>query len=49
MNQFSERNVSLPNNGFWTVTPPQTQAFNAAFILIFAPVFSGAVGLAWTA
>jgi len=40
MNQFSERNVSLPNNGFWTVTPAQTQAFNSAFILIFAPIFA---------
>ena len=42
LNQFAERNTILPNNGFWTVTPPQTQAFNAAFILIFAPVFSWA-------
>ena len=40
LNQFAERNTILPNNGFWTVTPPQTQAFNAAFILIFAPLFS---------
>jgi len=40
MNQFSERNTSLPNNGFWTVTPAQTQSFNSAFILIFAPVFA---------
>ena len=40
MNQFSERSTSLPNSGFWTVTPAQTQSFNAGFILIFAPVFS---------
>lgn len=40
LNQFAERNTVLPNHGFWTVTPPQTQSFNSAFILIFAPVFS---------
>jgi POT family proton-dependent oligopeptide transporter len=40
MNQFAERNTALPNNGFWTVSPAQTQTFNAGFILIFAPVFA---------
>ena len=40
LNQFAERNTLLPNNGFWTVTPSQTQSFNSAFILIFAPVFA---------
>jgi len=40
LNQFSERNTLLPNNGFWTVTPAQTQSFNAGFILLFAPIFS---------
>ena len=40
LNQFAERNTVLPQNGFWTITPPQVQSFNAAFILIFAPVFS---------
>jgi proton-dependent oligopeptide transporter, POT family len=40
LNQFSERNTSLPNAGFWTVTPAQTQTFNSGFILIFAPVFA---------
>lgn len=40
MNQFAERNTALPNAGFWTVTPAQTQSFNAGFILIFAPVFA---------
>jgi POT family proton-dependent oligopeptide transporter len=40
LNQFAERNTSLPNNGFWTITPAQTQSFNAGFILIFAPLFS---------
>jgi POT family proton-dependent oligopeptide transporter len=40
MNQFAERNTRLPNAGFWTITPAQTQSFNAGFILIFAPVFA---------
>jgi POT family proton-dependent oligopeptide transporter len=40
LNQYAERNTLLPHNGFWTVTPGQTQAFNAGFILIFAPVFA---------
>jgi POT family proton-dependent oligopeptide transporter len=37
---FTDRNVQLPSNGFWTVTAPQTQSFNPAFILILAPVFA---------
>jgi POT family proton-dependent oligopeptide transporter len=40
LNQFAERNTLLPHAGFWTVTPGQTQSFNAGFILIFAPVFA---------
>jgi POT family proton-dependent oligopeptide transporter len=40
LNQFAERNTALPNNGFWSINPAQTQSFNAGFILIFAPVFS---------
>jgi POT family proton-dependent oligopeptide transporter len=40
LNQFAERNTLLPSRGFWTVTPAQTQSFNAGFILIFAPAFS---------
>jgi POT family proton-dependent oligopeptide transporter len=40
LNQFAERNTSLPQNGFWSMTPAQTQSFNAGFILIFAPVLS---------
>jgi POT family proton-dependent oligopeptide transporter len=40
LNQFAERNTSLPNNGFWTITPAQTQTFNAGFILVFAPIFA---------
>ena len=40
LNQFAERNTQLPNQGFLTITPPQTQSFNAAFILIGAPIFS---------
>jgi POT family proton-dependent oligopeptide transporter len=44
LNQFAERNTALPNDGFMTVTPAQTQAFNAGFILIFAPIFA----LVWT-
>ena len=40
MNLFADRNTQLPE-GF---TAPQTQSFNAGFILIFAPIFA----LAWT-
>ncbi len=40
LNQFAERNVVLPRNGFWTITAPQVQSFNGAFILLLAPVFS---------
>ena len=40
LNQFAERNTLLPNHGFWTISPAQTQSFNAGFILLFAPVFS---------
>jgi len=40
LNQYAERNTILPNNGFWTVTPAQTQSFNSAYILLFAPVFA---------
>ena len=40
LNQFAERNTSLPQNGFWSMTPAQTQSFNAGFILIFAPALS---------
>jgi POT family proton-dependent oligopeptide transporter len=40
LNQFAERNTALPNAGFWTVTAAQTQAFNAGYILIFAPILS---------
>jgi POT family proton-dependent oligopeptide transporter len=40
LNQFAERNTALPNRGFMTVTPAQTQSFNAGFILIFAPIFA---------
>ncbi len=38
--QFSERSTQLPNDGFFTVTSGQTQSFNGAFILIFAPMFA---------
>jgi POT family proton-dependent oligopeptide transporter len=37
---FAASNVSLPANGFYTITTPQTQSFNAGFILIFAPIFA---------
>jgi proton-dependent oligopeptide transporter, POT family len=37
---FTAGNVELPNNGFWSINAPQTQSFNAGFILIFAPVFA---------
>jgi proton-dependent oligopeptide transporter, POT family len=40
LNEFAERNTALPNAGFWTITPAQTQSFNAGFILLFAPLFS---------
>ncbi|MFI4975941.1 MAG: peptide MFS transporter [Caulobacterales bacterium] len=40
MNQFAERNTALPNHGFLTITPAQTQSFNPGFILIGAPLFS---------
>jgi POT family proton-dependent oligopeptide transporter len=40
MNQFAERSTQLPNNGFFTITAAQTQAFNGGFILLCAPVFA---------
>jgi POT family proton-dependent oligopeptide transporter len=40
LSQFAERNTALPNAGFWTITPAQTQTFNAGFILILAPLFA---------
>jgi proton-dependent oligopeptide transporter, POT family len=39
--QFSERSTQLPNNGsFWTISSGETQSFNGAFILLFAPFFA---------
>jgi POT family proton-dependent oligopeptide transporter len=40
LNQFAERNTVLPQDGLYTITAPQVQSFNPAFILIFAPVFA---------
>jgi POT family proton-dependent oligopeptide transporter len=40
LNQFAERNTTPSLFGV-PVSAPQTQAFNAGFILIFAPVFAG--------
>ena len=41
LNQFSERNTALPHaTAFWTITPAQTQSFNAGYILIFAPLLA---------
>jgi POT family proton-dependent oligopeptide transporter len=40
LNLFADRNVQLPNEGFWTITAAQTQSFNAGFILIGAPLFA---------
>jgi POT family proton-dependent oligopeptide transporter len=40
LNQFAERNTALPADGFWTITPAQTQTFNAGFILLLAPAFA---------
>jgi proton-dependent oligopeptide transporter, POT family len=37
---FTATNVNLPNQGFMTISAPQTQSFNAGFILIFAPIFA---------
>src|SRR5262249_46327005 len=44
LSQFSERSTALPKDtspgGFWTITSGETQSFNGAFILIFAPFFA---------
>jgi POT family proton-dependent oligopeptide transporter len=40
LNQFAERNTQLPSDGFFSITSGQTQAFNAAFILLCAPLFA---------
>ncbi|MDE2488303.1 MAG: oligopeptide:H+ symporter [Alphaproteobacteria bacterium] len=40
LNQFAERNVDLRLWGGQSMTPAQTQSFQASWILIFAPVFS---------
>jgi len=40
LNQYAERNTQLPNNGFYTISAPQVQSFNSAFILILAPMFA---------
>ncbi|MCH8858400.1 MAG: peptide MFS transporter [Proteobacteria bacterium] len=40
LNLFADRNTSLPDQGFWTMTAAQAQSFNPGFILIFAPVFA---------
>jgi POT family proton-dependent oligopeptide transporter len=40
LNQYAERNTQLPNNGFYSISAPQVQSFNSAYILIFAPAFS---------
>jgi POT family proton-dependent oligopeptide transporter len=37
---FTATNVALPDQGFWSMSAPQTQSFNAGFILIFAPIFA---------
>jgi proton-dependent oligopeptide transporter, POT family len=37
---FTASNVNLPSDGFMTISAPQTQSFNAGFILIFAPIFA---------
>jgi POT family proton-dependent oligopeptide transporter len=38
--QFSERSTQLPSEGFWAITSGETQSFNGAFILLFAPFFA---------
>jgi POT family proton-dependent oligopeptide transporter len=40
LNQYAERNTQLPQNGFFSISAPQVQSFNSAFILIFAPAFA---------
>jgi POT family proton-dependent oligopeptide transporter len=40
LNQFAERNTQLPSDGFFSITSGQTQAFNAGFILLCAPLFA---------
>ncbi|WP_297692961.1 peptide MFS transporter [Phenylobacterium sp.] len=40
LNQFAERNVDLRLWAGQSMTPAQTQSFQASWILIFAPVFS---------
>jgi POT family proton-dependent oligopeptide transporter len=40
LNQFAERNTQLPSDGFFSITSGQTQAFNAGFILLGAPLFA---------
>jgi POT family proton-dependent oligopeptide transporter len=38
---FAARNVQLPHAGFLSMNAAQTQSFNPAYILIFAPAFAG--------
>jgi POT family proton-dependent oligopeptide transporter len=38
---FAARNVQLPHAGFFSMNAAQSQSFNPAYILIFAPVFAG--------
>jgi POT family proton-dependent oligopeptide transporter len=40
LNQFAERNTQLPSDGFFSISSGQTQSFNAAFILLLAPLFA---------
>ena len=40
LNQFAERTTQMPSNGFFTITSGQTQAFNAGFILLLAPLYA---------
>jgi POT family proton-dependent oligopeptide transporter len=44
LNQFAERSTELPKDpspgGFWTISSGETQSFNGAFILLFAPLFA---------
>ena len=38
---FAARNVRLPHAGFFSMNAAQTQSFNPAYILIFAPAYAG--------
>jgi POT family proton-dependent oligopeptide transporter len=40
LSQFAERNTAYPGTGFFKMSAAQTQAFNAGYILLFAPLMA---------